>query len=379
MEKERLEEFLERKGYEWDALLPEFPWLAELEGIMQDNEWHGEGNVLEHTRRVCQCIISGEEWKKLSRRDRAVLYMAAMFHDIGKRKKTASQPDGRIISPGHAVAGMKEFRELCYMELESRFLIPFSTREETAWLIRYHGLPLMFMEKDIPSYYLIRASESVRLTLLYQLGKADVLGRECSDKENALETVEYFKTCAVELGCYGKKIHFADAYTRFSYFQKRDLWHGSRLYDITDFDVWVMAGLPLAGKDTYISESLSGYPVISLDDIRKEMGIRPDQPPGPVVAVAWERAKVFLRSHTPFVWNATNLVLDNRQKICSLCVDYGARVNLIYKEASYAELLRRNTIRDRTVPVRVIGRMIHRMDMIESVEAYHTEFLTDGK
>ena len=375
---EKLEDFLERKGYEWEALLPEFPGLMALDETAQDPEYHGEGSVLEHTKRVCRAVVSGTEWKNLNKRDRAVLYMAAMYHDIGKKSRTMQDPSGRIISPGHAIAGAKAFREVCYRELEGGFQIPFSMREETAWLIRYHGLPLLFMEKAEPSYDLIRAAESVSLPLLYQLGRSDVQGRVCSDQKNALETTEYFKTYAGELGCYGKKISFANEYTRFSYFEKRDLWCGDRLYDVSEFDVYVMVGLPLAGKDTYISEELAGFPIVSLDDIRAEMGIRPDEPSGPVAAEARERAKAYLRAKTSFVWNATNLILDNRQKVCRMCAAYGARVNLKYLEMPYAEILKRNMIRDRSVPVDVINRMIHKMDMAECVEAYRTNYLAGG-
>lgn len=378
MVKAKLEDYLEQKGYEWEALLSEFPGLKALAEVIQEPEYHGEGNVLEHTKRVCRAVISGDEWKCLNKRDRAVLYMAAMYHDIGKKSRTMRDPSGKIISPGHAIAGAKAFREVCYRELEGRFLVPFSMREETAWLIRYHGLPLLFMEKDTPSYDVIRTAESVSLPLLYQLGRADVQGRVCPDQENALETTEYFKTFAVELGCYGEKISFANEYTRFSYFEKRDLWQGDRLYDASEFPVYVMAGLPLSGKDTYISEKLAGLPVVSLDDIRGELGIRPDEPSGPVAAAARERAKTYLRSKTPFVWNATNLVLDNRQKVCRLCADYGARVTMVYLEMPYAEILKRNTIRDRSVPVDVINRMIRRLDMPECVETYCINYLAGG-
>lgn len=105
---------------------------------------------------------------------------------------------------------MKRFRELCYKELEERFQVSFAMREEIAWLIRYHGLPLLFMEKGRPAYDLVRARESVRLELLYLLGKADVLGRECSDRDAALDTVGYFKSYAEETGCYEKRIRFAN-------------------------------------------------------------------------------------------------------------------------------------------------------------------------
>lgn len=371
-ERVSLDTFLEQKGYDWHKILMEFPWAAELDGVRQDPAWHREGDVLEHTRRVCDAVLDSEEWKILNKKDRAVLYMAALFHDIGKKTCTMPSPleDGRIISPGHSIAGMKRFRELCYRELEERFEIPFAMREEICWLIRYHGLPLLFMEKEFPSYHLVRARESVRLELLYLLGRADVLGRECQDRDTAIETVEYFRSYAAETGCYQDKIQFANEYTRFCYFDKRNLWTGENLYDTTGFDVYVMAGLPLSGKDTYIQRNLPDLPEISLDHIREEMGIRPTEPSGPVVAVARERAKGYLRTRTPFVWNATNLILDNRSKVCRMCSGYGARVNLIYLEAPYRELLRRNTIRERSVPVDVINRMIRRLDMVECVEGF---------
>lgn len=371
-----LDAFLEQKGYGWQAMLAEFPCLMELADVKQDPAWHAEGDVLEHTRRVCEAVVSGREWQSLDRKDRAILYMAALFHDIGKKSCTMPSPSqaGRIISPGHSIAGMKRFRELCYKELEERFQISFEMREEIAWLIRYHGLPLLFMEKGRPAYDLVRARESVRLELLYLLGKADVLGRECSDRDTALDTVEYFKSYAVENGCYEERIRFANEYTRSCYFEKRVMWTGESLYDPTGFDVYVMAGLPLSGKDTYIQSALPDIPEISLDQIREEMGIRPTEPSGPVVAVARERAKRYLRTQTPFVWNATNLVLDNRNKVCRMCASYGARVNLIYREAPYRELLRRNPIRERSVPVDVINRMIRRLDMVECVEGYRVHY-----
>ena len=368
-ERVSLELFLEQKDYRFEAAALEFPCIGELETVPQEAVWHGEGDVLEHTRRVCQAVTGSGEWLKMNRRDRAILYMAALFHDLGKKYCTVEE-DGRIISPNHSVVGMRRFREYCYREMERRYLIPFDMREEIAWLIRYHGLPLLFMEKEPMEYHLVRASESARLELLYQLGRADVLGRECADREAALDTVEYFKAYAKEIGCYGRRISFTNDYTRFVYFEKRDLWTGDRLYDTTEFDVYVMSGLPLAGKDTYIERELPGIPVVSLDEIRNELGIRPDEPSGPVVAAAKERAKVFLRSRTPFVWNATNVLLDTRRKVCRMCTDYGARVNLIYREAPYPELLRRNQIRDRSVPVDVIDHLIRKLDVPECVEAY---------
>lgn len=372
-EKQSLETFLEQKKYDFEAVEPVFPCIGELETVQQDAVWHGEGNVLEHTRRVCRAVTDGTEWLDMSRRDRTILYMAALFHDIGKKDCTIEE-EGRVSSPNHSIVGMRRFREYCYREMEDRFEISFDMREEIAWLIRYHGLPLLFLEKEPVEYHLVRAAESVRIRLLYQLGRADVLGRECADRESALDTVEYFKAYAKETGCYDGRISFANDYTRFAYFHKRNLWTGDHLYDATEFDMYVMSGLPLAGKDTYIGQELPGIPVVSLDDIRSELGIRPDEPSGPVAAVAKERAKAFLRSKTPFIWNATNVLLDTRQKVCQLGLDYGARVNLIYREAPYSELLKRNQIRERSVPVEVIHHLIRKLYVPECVETYRVVY-----
>lgn len=68
-----------------------------------------------------------------------------------------------------------------------------------------------------------------------------------------------------------------------------------------------MSGLPGTGKDAYIKQNLSDLPVISLDDLRDEMKIAPEDGPDLVLARAREIAKEDLRAKRPFVWNATNI------------------------------------------------------------------------
>ena len=72
----------------------------------------------------------------------------------------------------------------------------------------------------------------------------------------------------------------------------------------------------------------------------------------------------------PFIWNATNLVGETRKKLIDLFSSYGARVELIYIEASYKELLRRNKIRERTITQSVLNKMIHKFDFPEKFEGY---------
>ena len=85
--------------------------------------------------------------------------------------------------------------------------------------------------------------------------------------------------------------------------------------------VILLSGLPGAGKDSYIKKHLPGLPVISLDDIRvKKINIAPTDKTGNghVIQAAKEQARVFLRSKTPFIWNATNSTRSMRTQLVEL-------------------------------------------------------------
>ena len=188
--------------------------------------------------------------------------------------------------------------------------------------------------------------------------------------------MECFREYGREINCYEGKPEFACDYTRFKYYNdgfdegSSRIGRGTPLFDETEFTVFLMAGLPLAGKDTYIGEHLKEIPIVSLDDIRQEWGVSPADGSGAVADEARKRARVFLRRKESFVWDATNTVLSTRQKLRRLFEDYGARVITVYVEAPYEELLRRNKKRDRSVPEAVIDRMLEKMDMVEPSEGY---------
>lgn len=368
--------FLEASNYQFEEVLKVFPELGGLKGVEQNPEWHGEGDVFIHTQLVCEQILSFAEWGQLDRSQKGLLFLAACFHDIGKKICTKTEND-IIISPYHAVKGAKLFRELWYCEYSAQFELTFWMREQVSNLIRYHGLPLLFMEKHQIDYHLIEARESTDFLLLYLLAKADILGRYCTDIETKIMAVEYFKEYTNELGIYKREKAFHNLYTKRQYFKKKDIWHGECRYDDSAFSVYLMSGLPLSGKDTYIQEYLSQWPMVSLDQIRAEMKISPSAGSGLVVNEAKERAKVFLREKQTFVWNATNIIMDTRQKVCTLFEKYGARVTIIYIEVPYEELLRRNEIRKRDIPANVLHHMIKKMEIPKRTEAYEVRYEVD--
>ena len=56
------------------------------------------------------------------------------------------------------------------------------------------------------------------------------------------------------------------------------------VYDDTKLDVILMSGLPGAGKDHWINENAAHLPVVSLDHLRRHMGVPPEQNQNPVVS-----------------------------------------------------------------------------------------------
>ncbi|KAJ50782.1 putative nucleotidyltransferase with HDIG domain [Clostridium tetanomorphum] len=358
------------KNFDFDEIAKDFPIIYELKNIEQNPKYHEEGNVYIHTKRVCQQVINLPQWEKLNCVDKVTLYLAAFFHDIGKLICTKTE-DGEIISPKHGVKGAKLFREFFY-KYEN---ISFSLREEIAALIKYHGLPLFFMDRNNMDYDLIKASEVVNMKLLYLIAKADLLGRECDDKEELFYNIECFKEYTNELACFYSSKKFSNKYSRFLYLNKQNIWHGDNVFDITTFQVTIMVGFPLAGKDTYIKNNLKSIPIISLDNIREELRISPKKNSSKVAAIAKERVKNLLKEKKPFVWNATNLSKDIRKNLCNVFSAYGARVKFVYIEVPYKELLLRNKIRNRTVPEKVINNMISKFDMIEKWEGYEVEYI----
>ena len=137
----------------------------------------------------------------------------------------------------------------------------------------------------------------------------------------------------------------------------------------------MMAGLPLAGKDSWIEENGDGMPVISLDDIRKELGISPKSGSGKVANLAIERARKLLRRKEPFIWNATNLLRETRQRLVRLFDGYGARVQIVYLEVPYKEIQERNQIRRRQIPGDVLEKMINKLEIPEPWEGYQVKYL----
>lgn len=295
-----------------------YPELCALKNIPQNPEYHKEGDVYHHTELVCEKLLALFEWKELTQEEQELLFLAAAFHDIGKIYCT-KQENGIWISPKHTIVGERVFRQMAYKKAE-QYSFTFHQRETIAKLIRYHGLPIWFWTKDRTEFDLLKAAESIPLRLLYLLSKADVTGRITKDPAPFVEQVELFADYAQELGVWKKSFAFANPYTKYQYFHREKLWHKAELCDDTKFDVLLMCGLPLSGKDSWIAQHGAGLPVVSLDEIREQLRLPPTKNSGKVAQIATEQARIFLRKKNH---------LSGMQQISSKKPDSGWSISLL--------------------------------------------------
>ncbi len=364
---------------DWDRLCAERPAIAALHDCPQDPEYHAEGDVGIHTRRVCDELTGLDAWRRLRPWERSLVFAATLFHDVAKPLCTR-QDMGRITARGHARRGARMARLALWKHDEpgSMPATPLPIREAVVGLVRHHGLPLSWPREADSSRRLIEASYQCRLDWLALIAEADVRGRDCADRAGLLDRVALFRELADEEGCLDRPRRFASAHTRFLYFQGRDLCPDEPAYDDTQGAVIVMSGLPGAGKDTWIGRNVPGRPAIALDAIRREMGVDPQDDQGAVASEARSRARVLLRAGTPFVWNATNIARPLRDSLIRLFASYRARVEIVYIDAPWGVLNQRNRGRSHPVPSRVVESMAAKLEVPSPVEAHDVAWFDRG-
>ena len=128
-----------------------------------------------------------------------------------------------------------------------------------------------------------------------------------------------------------------------------------------------------AGKDTWIANNRPDHPVVSLDLIRKELGVSATDNQGRVIQAAHERAREYLRAGKDFVWNATNVTRQTRSRVLSLLRDYGARIHIVYIEVSPDQLRQQNKDRTATVPDNVITHLSRKLEPPDASEGHVVE------
>ena len=336
-----------------------------LSETKQDKVHHKEGNVWTHTKMVLEQLLSLSEFKSLDEQDRKILTYAALLHDIGKPFTSVVKKNGKISAPNHAEKGTLEARALLYRHPEFMREIlgelDFSEKEEVLSYVKYHGLPLFFMEKSDYKRNIMKASLEINLKKLLILSKADSLGRICEDENDLEERLAFFTEEAEKLECFNSPKQFLSDASRMNYFI-----HGDNFLHYSPFetgsDVIMLSGLPASGKSFYTEKFLSELPIISLDKIRKELNIHPNKNQGKVINTARERAKRLLAEKKDFVWDATNTTRAIRKLITKVFSEYNANVKIIYFEVPYENLINNNNSRERYVPEKIIEKLINNLE-----------------
>lgn len=370
-----------KQNIDWqgiEAALSSF--VIPMSGTEQNPEFHAEGDVWTHTKQVCEALVKLDSFRELSVEKQQAAFLAALLHDIGKIPTTRWEDD-KWTSPNHTLVGSKMAREFLWQlgfcgNPEKQQL-----RETVCNLIRYHSFPPHAIDDPDGKRKLMAIAANGQncpmftIKLLCILCEADALGRECADKAHMVEQIYLCEELARENDCYEAPFLFPAAYTRYGYLSGKDIAPELELYDDTWGEVILMSGLPGTGKDTWIKENCPDIPMISLDEIRKEMKISPTDNQSKVLEIARERARELLRKQQPFVWNATNLSPMVRAKQIKLFAQYHASGRIVYLETDWQEQLRRNGDRPDAVPEEAICHMLEELIPPEGKEAHTVQWL----
>lgn len=345
----------------WEYLEEKFYWVKRMNEVQQDVRYHAEGNVAIHTKMVLAALEQQPAFKNLDQQDQEALWASALLHDVEKYSTTVFEHDGSITSHGHARKGALMSRSLLYADIPT----PFALREQIVGLVRYHGLPLWIFEKPDPLKALVKASLEINTQWLALLARADVLGRECNDQAEMLYRIDCFEEFCRENKCWGNARSFASNEAKMYYMQNDDAYVDYVPFEQPLAEVILMSGLPGAGKDTFIKNHYPKVPLISLDNLRNARGVSPTDKTGngQVIQEAKELARVYLRRHERFIWNATNTTSQMRMQLIELFTTYKAKVTVVYIEVPYVHLHQQNNNREAVVPSAVLDKLIHKLEV----------------
>lgn len=360
---------------DWAALRDRFEWVRRMEGVPQDPIHHAEGDVAIHTHLVCAAMAGLDAFRALDDGARAIAFAGALLHDVAKPDCTRETDDGRVTSLGHSARGAARAREILW-----RLGAPFAMREQVVGLVRHHQVPFWLLEREDPHRIVASVSEVVRCDRLALVAEADARGRTCADQRRILDNIELFRTYCAEHGCLEAPFSFPSAHARFMYLSGRQREPLHAPHEDFRCEVVLMSGFPGAGKDRYIADHLAGWPVVSLDRLRTELDVDPEDDQGSVVSHAREEAREHLRAGRSFVWNATNVSRRIRVQCTRIFADYGARIRIVYVEVPELTLRAQNRSRKHPVPEHVLDTLLGKWDVPDLTEVHEiTHVVTTGE
>lgn len=355
-----------------------FPWAGRMIGCPHDAVYHAEGDPWTHTSLVAEALEAGDGFRELPEARRIALRLAAWFHDVAKPMTTVVEWDDhlgreRVRQPGHAPLGAK----IAWSALVDAGYDPLAARDVHA-LVFWHQRPTHMPEQKNMLLRMIEFGHEVRDCCwddLIRLCRADQAGRISLTRDGATENLDLLR------------LHFEEESANISGDLAREPWpfatDAARMRYLNGGEspwftpqepagsrVVLMSGLPGSGKDTAIGRHYGDLPVISLDAIRKRMGIDPGDAQGAVLQAGLEQARRHLRKAEDFVWNSTGLTKLTRGKICRLVLDYDGSIEAVSLDVPLDIVRRRNREREASVPEAVIRELERKREPVTVSEAH---------
>ena len=338
------------------------------------------GDVLASAQASCERLIGLSEFRSLNDRQRQIVFLSCFLHDVGKTL-TTKRIKRQWIAPNHDLRGAELARYGLWTDYKLAGTVDtLSFREAVSLLVQHHEKPLMFQDVlkqgDVEAKFNVMSLSSHGILVEdFSLQLLGILGLAVVKSTDEIDACKRFMDTAEQAGCLKEPPKFADETSRFAFLSRKSRDVSVVVADDAWGEIIMMAGLPGTGKDTWIGRNHPELPMISLDEIRKEIHVLPTEPQEPVVSLAYSRAREFLRNHTPFLWNATNISTDIRNRQLSLFAQYGAAVRIVYLETSVDEQYRRNRNRVAVVPEEAVTRLRRHLVLPTIHEARKVEYV----
>lgn len=294
--------------------------FAVLKDVKQTPKYHAEGNVWNHSLLVAKEMhnIINTHLSAISDRDKRILMVAAVCHDLGKATTTYwDEKENDWKCRNHGAVGERIVRNLLFDEPDKWM------REEICWLVRWHMSFHYFTNKENSKKYeeltLLSQGNSSIEKLLW-LNVADSLGSRSkeNDKASIMKRFNEIKELAETCDCYKKPYHA---------FKNKSA-----------FNMYVMIGVPGCGKDTYIQKFLPTLDTVSRDDIREELAygeirgnklLLDNTKEAMVTDIVNKRIQKLCTEKKSFIVNQTNMKKKYRTLLKETAFKYGIP-NIIY-------------------------------------------------
>ena len=188
---------LEARSVDWAAVEEIFAeWVEPMKASPQNSDHHAEGDVWTHTKMVCETLIGLPEWGTLTPTRRALTFLAALWHDVGK-PRCVRYRNGRVTTPKHGPKGAGIARRLliekCGYDGDAD-LIEF--REQICCLVENHTKPRCFRDFYCKNEELERVASRTSCDWLALISEADVKGRLGVSPGSRLAKIEFFRRFA---------------------------------------------------------------------------------------------------------------------------------------------------------------------------------------